>query len=73
MMRLSLSVLVTNEVVLNEPEEELFAFRPKVFGILPKTSLSLGCGGAQVPPPVDLDSNPYSARASEMSDVPLST
>jgi len=54
MMRLSLSlsVLVTNEVVLSESEEDLLAFRPKTSGILPKTLLSLGWAGAQVLPRV---------------------
>ena len=64
MMRLSLSlsVLITNEVVLSESEEELFAFRPKVSDILPKTLLSLGGEKHRSHHVFDLNLDPYQAR-----------
>lgn len=75
MMRLSLSlpVLVTNEVVLSESEEELFAFDQKYPVSYPKHSFHLAGEEHRSHPVFDLDLDPYQARMTEVSDIPLAT
>lgn len=74
MMRLSvsLSVLVTNEVMLRESEEELFSDQ-KCLASYPKHSFHSSREQGRLHHLFGLDLDPYQARMREVSNIPLST
>lgn len=74
MMRLSvsLSVLVTNEVMLRESEEELFSDQ-KCLASYPKHSFHSSGEQGRLHHLFGLDLDPYQARMREVSNIPLST